>query len=43
MGLLDYQERSRVEQMNLNAAVQDRARNWRALHNSFGNVLDYIK
>jgi len=42
MGLLDYQERSKVEQMIINATFQDRIRAWRDLHDSFDNVLDYI-
>ena len=42
LGLIDYQERSRVEQMIINATFQDRIRAWRDLHDSFDNVLDYI-
>lgn len=42
LGLLDAQERSKVEQLILNASLQNRGRNWKDLHNSFGEVLDYI-
>lgn len=42
LGLIDYQERSKVEQMIMNATFQDRIRSWRELHDSFDNVLDYI-
>lgn len=42
MGLIDFQERAKVEQFILNATYQNRARQWRELHHSFGEVLDYI-
>jgi hypothetical protein len=42
MGLLDYQERTHVEQLILNATFQNRLRSWNDLHDSFGKVLDYI-
>ena len=42
LGLIDYQERSKVEQMIINATFQDRIRAWRDLHDSFDNILDYI-
>lgn len=42
LGLIDYQERAKVEQMIINATFQDRIRAWNDLHDSFDNVLDYI-
>ena len=42
LGLLDYQDRSHAEQLILNATYQNRLRDWRNLHHSFGLVLDYI-
>lgn len=42
LGLMDYQERSKAEQMVLNATFQNRNRNWRDMHHSFGKVLDWI-
>ncbi len=43
LGLLDYQERSRIEQVILNATYQNRFRQWDALHNSFETVLGLIE
>ena len=42
LGLLDHQERARVEQMIINATYQDRLRLWDDLHDSFDLVLDSI-
>lgn len=42
LGLLDYQERSTIEQMILNATFQERRRYWRDLHDTFDNTLDLI-
>lgn len=42
LGLLDFQERSIVEQMANNASLQYRIRDNRGLHGSFGKILDYI-
>lgn len=42
LGLIDYQERSRVEQMIINATFQDRIQAWNDTHDSFDNILDYI-
>jgi uncharacterized iron-regulated membrane protein len=42
LGLIDYQERSKIEQLIMNATFQNRARLWNDMHNSFGEVLDYI-
>ena len=42
LGLIDYQERAKVEQMIINATYQDRMRAWVDLHDSFDNILDYI-
>ena len=42
LGLIDYQERAKVEQMIINATYQDRMRAWVDLRDSFDNILDYI-
>lgn len=42
LGLIDFQQRSHVEQLILNSSLQNRALNYTALHHSFGQVLDYI-
>ena len=42
LGLIDYQERSKVEQIIINATYQDRIRDWTGLHDSFDDALDYI-
>ena len=42
LGLLDYQERSKVEQIIINATYQDRIRDWRNMHDSFDDALEYI-
>ena len=42
LGLIDYQERSRVEQMIINATFQERIQAWNDTHDSFDNILDYI-
>jgi len=42
LGLIDYQERSWVEHLILNATFQERTRDWRNLHNTFDQVLDMI-
>lgn len=40
--MIDYQERSHVEQLILNATYQNKGRLWKDLHNSFNKVLDFI-
>lgn len=42
LGLIDYQERSTIEHVILNATYQERFRNWRDLHDSFDLALDLI-
>ena len=42
LGLIDHQERSKVEQIIINATYQDRANLWSDLHDSFDDALDYI-
>ena len=42
VGLLDYQERSRVEQMIINATYQALSHKWNELHDSFDTILDSI-
>ncbi len=42
LGLLDYPERSTVEQIILNGTFQERSRYWKDLHDTFDNALDYI-
>jgi len=42
LGLIDYQERAKVEQIIINATFQERDQNWRGLHDSFDNALDMI-
>lgn len=42
LGLLDYQERSKVEQIIINATYQDRIRDWRNMHDSFDDALEFI-
>jgi hypothetical protein len=42
LGLLDYQQRARIEQVIVNATYQQRFRQYDALHNSFETVLSYI-
>lgn len=42
MGLLDYQERAKIEQIILNATYQSRDSQWAELHNSFEKVLNLI-
>jgi len=42
LGLIDYQERSWVEHLILNATFQERTRDWRNLHITFDQVLDMI-
>lgn len=42
IGLLDYQQRSRIEQIVINATYQSRMRHYDDLHNSFESVLDKI-
>lgn len=42
LGLIDYQERSKVEQIIINATYQDRIRDYRNMHDSFDDALDYI-
>lgn len=41
-GLIDYQERSKIEQYILNATYQEMNRRWRDLHESFYKVLNLI-
>lgn len=41
-GLIDYQERAKVEQIIINATFQERERNWKELHDSFDRALDMI-
>jgi len=42
IGLLDYQQRSRIEQVIVNATYQQRFRQFDELHRSFETVLDSI-
>ena len=42
LGLLDYQERSQVEQIIINATYQWRMSYWDDLHDSFDDALDFI-
>lgn len=42
-GLIDYQERARIEQYALNATYQELNHRWRDLHESFYKVLNTIK
>jgi vitellogenic carboxypeptidase-like protein len=42
LGLIDYQERSLVEQYIMNSTYQDRIRAWRDLHDTFEKILDFI-
>lgn len=42
VGLLDFQERSRIEQLIINATFQNRNRQWSNLHDTFDTVLDNI-
>ena len=42
IGLLDFQERSRIEQLIINATFQNRNRQWSNLHDTFDVVLDNI-
>ena len=42
VGLLDFQERSRIEQLIINATFQSRNRQWSHLHDTFDTVLDNI-
>lgn len=42
LGLIDYQERSVIEHVIMNATYQNRFRNWRELHDSFDLALDLI-
>ena len=42
LGLIDYQERSTIEHVILNATYQQRFRNWRDLHDTFDLALDLI-
>lgn len=42
VGLLDFQERSKIEQLIINATFQNRNRQWRYLHDTFDTVLDNI-
>jgi hypothetical protein len=42
IGLLDYQQRSRIEQVIVNATYQERFRQFDELHRSFETVLDAI-
>jgi vitellogenic carboxypeptidase-like protein len=41
-GLIDYQERAKVEQIIINATFQEREQNWAELHDSFDRALDLI-
>jgi hypothetical protein len=43
LGLIDYQERSKVEELILNSTYQNRIRDWPAFHRSFDNIINYIK
>ena len=42
VGLLDFQERSKIEQLIINATFQNRNRQWSDLHYTFDTVLDNI-
>lgn len=42
IGLLDYGERARVEQLIINSTFQYYNKEWDHLHDSFDRVLDYI-
>lgn len=42
VGLIDYGERARVEQLIINATFQYNNREWEHLHDSFDTILDYI-
>jgi hypothetical protein len=42
LGLLDYQERSTIEQVILNGTFQERRKYWRDLHDTFDKALDLI-
>lgn len=42
VGLLDFQERSKVEQLIINGTFQQRNRRWDELHDTFDQVLDNI-
>lgn len=42
-GLIDYQERTKIEQTLLNATYQDLNKRWGDLYNSFYTVLNTIK
>jgi vitellogenic carboxypeptidase-like protein len=42
LGLLDYQERSVIEQVILNGTFQERRKYWKDLHNTFEVALDLI-
>lgn len=42
LGLIDYQERSKVEQIIINATYQERIRDFRNMHDSFDDAIEYI-
>lgn len=42
LGLLDYQERSVIEQVILNGTFQERRKYWKDLHNTFEVALELI-
>lgn len=42
MGLIDYQERSAIEQIILNGTYQERKKYWRDFHDTFDKALDLI-
>ena len=42
LGMLDYQQRSKIEQLIINSTFQYRSRLWSDLHDSFDKVLDSI-
>jgi vitellogenic carboxypeptidase-like protein len=42
LGLIDYQERSYVERLILNATYQERTRDYNYMHDTFDAALDLI-
>lgn len=42
VGLIDFQERVKIEQLVINSTFQEKARQWDELHNSFEKILNYI-
>lgn len=42
IGLIDFQERVKIEQLIINSTFQERGKDWDELHNSFEKILDHI-